>query len=566
MPSFLILDLFLMKNIPIKINFTLLYIAILIPYFIGLFLPLMEADSAQHATMAMRMYYKNDFLNIIKLHQPYLDKPHMHFWLAALSFKFFGVSEVAYRLPAFLFLLLATYSTFNLGKLLYNKFVGHISALIFLASQTIILSAHDVRTDAVLTGAIIFSIWKITSFIKTQKRLDILLGAIFLGVAFSTKGLIAVMVVTFCVLSYLLYNRKWKNLFNIKFLAIGIPFFILSISPVLYAYYHQYDLHPELVVNGQKNVSGVKFILWNQVFNRLNAVGFEETSPNYFFFFHSLLWTFLPFSILAYIAIFTKVKQLIKIRFKKAKGIEFLTLGGILLTLLTISFSKYKLPHYLNILIPILSILTASYLFQKRNNIKTLKISLTIQYIVAIALFLASILLSFFVFKITNYLTLVISGITLLYILFRIIKAKQIFSKILLVSILIIAWANLNLNMFFYPKLSNYQGGKQLAEVVKKENIPLDKIYILPSDFSWSFDFYTKQNTPVFLKENLKNKAYKNTWVVFYEDVYKDLLSEKITFQKIYTVNHYRVDLLKIDFLNKATRPQALTKMYIAQL
>ena len=41
-----------------------LYAGFLAVYISGLFVPLMENDSAQHATMAMRMALNNDFLNI----------------------------------------------------------------------------------------------------------------------------------------------------------------------------------------------------------------------------------------------------------------------------------------------------------------------------------------------------------------------------------------------------------------------------------------------------------------------------------------------------------------------
>ena len=49
----------------------------------------------------------------------------------------------------------------KIADLLYkNENLSYTASLIFLASQTIILSAHDVRTDAVLTGFIALSIWQ----------------------------------------------------------------------------------------------------------------------------------------------------------------------------------------------------------------------------------------------------------------------------------------------------------------------------------------------------------------------------------------------------------------------
>ncbi len=87
-----------------------LFVGFVLVYLVGLFIPLMENDSAQHATMAMRMANSGNFLEIYKGDNPYLDKPHLHFWLCALSMKIFGISHIAYRIPAILCLFLAAFS------------------------------------------------------------------------------------------------------------------------------------------------------------------------------------------------------------------------------------------------------------------------------------------------------------------------------------------------------------------------------------------------------------------------------------------------------------------------
>ena len=68
---------------------------VLVVYIAGMFSTLFENDSAQFAVMAMRMVQENDFINLIKGTNDYLDKPHMHYWLAALSFKIFGLHDWA---------------------------------------------------------------------------------------------------------------------------------------------------------------------------------------------------------------------------------------------------------------------------------------------------------------------------------------------------------------------------------------------------------------------------------------------------------------------------------------
>ena len=103
-----------------------LLILVVLVYIAGMFVTLFENDSAQFAVMAMRMVQENDFLNLIKGTEEYLDKPHMHYWLAALSFKLFGISDWAYRIPAILATLLGAYSCYGLGKLLYNTDTGKV--------------------------------------------------------------------------------------------------------------------------------------------------------------------------------------------------------------------------------------------------------------------------------------------------------------------------------------------------------------------------------------------------------------------------------------------------------
>lgn len=545
--------------------FIFLYLLLLVVYVLGMCMPLMELDSAQHATMAMRMVLEDDYWNIIKSHQPYLDKPHMHFWLAALSFKLLGICEFTYRLPAALFLWGGAFATFRLGRLLYSSIVGHFAALIFLASQTIILSAHDVRTDAVLTGATILAIWQLTAYLKNHSWQHLVLGALFTGIAFSTKGLIALVVIGLCIFCYLLYSRQWSAFFHYKTL-VGVGVLLLSISPLLYAYYQQFDQHPELVINGETEVSGISFILWDQVFNRLNAVGFSETSPDYFFFFHTLLWAFLPFALLGYVAIFARSRFFLRNHFRKIENSEFLTLGGVLSVLLLISFSKFKLPHYLNIIIPVLSLLTASYLVEiaKYNNkLRLLQRLLIVQYLVVGAIGIVGLALGFYVFGFPNWLVAFFSLLGLLVLLgFVCQKRKDVLLKILVVSVLASVWANFNLNATFYPRLLEYQGGRQLAALAKERAIDLDNVYLLKGDYNWSFDFYTRQNTKhIGLKELQATTQPK--WVVTDEGGLQRLLEYGLKPKETIAAKHFHVTRLKGKFLNPKTRTETLHEKYL---
>jgi len=526
-----------------------LYVGFSIVYVSGLFIPLMENDSAQHASMAMRMALNNDFWNIIKGDSPYLDKPHLHFWLAALSMKMFGINHLAYRIPALLCLALGAFSTKKLTEQLYdNKNMGSVASLIFLSAQTIILSAHDVRTDAVLTGFIIFSLWQFIKFIKTQNILNVILAGLGTAMAFSSKGLMAIVIIGFCVFAYLLYSREWKKFFNLKIIVAAISF-VVGILPVLYAYYHQF---------GEE---GIRFILFNQSVNRLTASGFEETSPDYFFFFHTLLWTFLPFSLVFYLGIFEKSLFFIKNRFRKAEGVEFLTLGGFWLVMLLFSASKFKLPHYLNGLIAVLAVFTAAYLFDifKRNQVKKIKVLYIIQCVVVFGALLGVGLLTYFFTGIANLAMYIVVVLIFIYLMTIIFKKENLFKKYLFMSLVFAVGVNIFLNTQFYHVLTQYQGSYKLAQSVNNERISKDRIFATKDSESWAFDFYTQRNTPRTDVDQLK----KGDYFVIYKEA---LQSVKRNYKIVLQENDYRITRLSLKFLNPETRSGQFDKIYLIQI
>ena len=526
-----------------------LYLGFLLVYVSGLFIPLMENDSAQHATMAMRMVLENNFLQLHKGDHPYLDKPHMHFWLSALSMKLFGINAIAYRIPALLCLAMGAFSTKKLADLLYsNSNLSHVAALIFLAAQTIILSAHDVRTDAVLTGFIIFSVWQILKFIKTQSILPALLGGLGTALAFSSKGLMGVVIIGFCILAYLLYSREWKKFFNPKLVFLVFSFAI-GIIPVLIAYYHQFGRE------------GVEFILINQSFDRLQAKGFEETSPDYFFFFHTLLWAFLPFSLLFYLGVYERTKFFIKTKFVKLSNQEFLTLGGFWFVILLFSFSKFKLPHYLNGLIPILAVFTSAYYFllAAENRIKKIRVLYYIQIFVIVCSLAGVVLLIMNFSGVQNYFFLGVNTVLLITLILKLIQKENLVRKYLFVSLMFSITVNLYLNTQFYPALTQYQGGMNLAEYFNKHQLDRNKIFMPENYETWSFDFYIKKNTPKVPIRTLHTGDYV---IISANDL--PLLNRDYII--IRTAKTFRITKLSLKFLNPNKREMQLSEMCLIQL
>ncbi len=548
-----------------SLRYRLLLGSVVAIYMAGLLVTLFENDSAQFAVMAMRMVQENDFLNLYKGPEPYLDKPHMHFWLAALSYKIFGINHFAYRLPALMATLLGAYSTFALARTLYDNNTGKIAALIFMTAQTIVLSVIDVRTDAVLTGFTVLALWQFVVYIQNATLSSMVLGAFAAGIAFSTKGQIALVVIGLPILCYLASTKKWKMLFDWKVL-LGLFVFILTISPMLYAYYQQFDMHPELVIRGRNHRSGVCFILWEQSFERLSGEGIGKNSSDYFFFFHTFLWVFLPWTIAGILAYGNALKTFIN-RFKKpVPTFEMLTFGGITLIFLVISFAQFKLPHYLNITMPLFAILTAAFLvvFYKKETRNFTKVLLGVQYFILAIFVLATALFSFYVFQSQDYGYYIVYLASIGLLLYYLPKREKPLGKMLTTTILASLLLNLCLNLHFYPQLLRYQAGSEMAKLVKQENIDVNQIYKIRNHFSWAFDFYNKK--PLQILGVQKLAAKHNIWVYVDQEDLKKLQAAELKWDVKYEKNQFRITRLQANFLNPATRERVLNKMFLVHL
>ncbi len=538
---------------------------VVLVYVAGMFVTLFENDSAQFAVMAMRMVQENDFINLFKGPEEYLDKPHMHYWLAALSYKLFGIHDWAYRIPAILATLLGAYSCYGLAKLFYNKDVGKIAALIFMTAQTIVLSNIDVRTDAVLTGFTIFSIWQLVAYVEKNKLWHILLGAFGAGMAFSTKGQIALLVIGICLLCHLAYTRKWQVLLSYKVL-LALLVFALTIAPMLYAYYQQFDLHPEKVIRGKSNRSGIFFIFWEQSFERLSGEGVGKNSNDYFFFFHTFLWVFLPWTVLGLAAYWLRAKTFLKNGLNYRGDYQFMTVAGIALIFFIISFAQFKLPHYLNVIIPLFSILTASYVYSlhRQTNHKTIKILLVVQYFILSVVFIFSLLVCFYVFKFQNPAAFIILIATLLVIIYFCLKQEAYYLRIVTLSVYASLLLNGVMNMHFYPELLKYQAGSTMVQKVKEFDIPVDNIYKISERHTWALDFYNKNPVKITTMANLPKM--NDVWVYLSDEELGKLREADLDWDKQITVDNFRITRLQLKFLEPSTRHKVLKKMHLVHI
>jgi len=530
-----------------------------IVYIAGLFVPLMDNDSAHHADIALRMYLTGDYVNLIDHNGDYLDKPHFLFWTASLSYHLFGVTSFAYKFPSFLFTVLGTYSVFRLAKELYDHETGKLAALIAASSFSYILANNDVRMDAILTAAVAFATWQLVAFVHHRKFISLSGAALGLAIGFATKGHIGLVIPVAGIFFYLLFKKQGRILYDWHWLIV-VVLFGLFISPVVYCYYLQFNLHPEKTIHGMNNINGVKYILWDHSFERIGGGERFGTAgkKDYFFFLHTFLWTFAPWCIVSFIAVFYRLKNFL---FRKE---EWLSTGVFLLMALLISFSNFKLPHYMPVLAPATSLITAHFFILYRDDPRWKKILFVIQLTASVLLLILAALINTWAFPVK--ISFVFAGfILMLAVVFYFWRSRMYSSlqKAITISVSSIAVLFFLLNTSFYPRLLTYQGGKPLAELTKDIADPKD-VYFWPNTFSSSYNFYSASLRQVY--DDSLNQRGKTFWLIYEKSQQAEIDSAGFVFGKTFSVPDYEITKLKKKFIDPATRNQVLNAMVMAEV
>jgi 4-amino-4-deoxy-L-arabinose transferase-like glycosyltransferase len=533
-------------------TYILLFVLTAFVYIIGLFIPLMDNDAAHHANIALRMYLTGDYVNLIDNGQDYLDKPHLHFWLAALSYKLFGVSAFAYRFPSFLFSILGIYSIYRLGKIFYNEEVAKASALIFATSFGYMLSLTDVRMDAILVATISFSCWQLVALIYTGRLWYVGGSAMGLAIGFAVKGSIGVAVPVVFIAWFALFQRSLKPK-TILYLFLTFLLLILFIFPILYCYYLQFDLHPEKVIRGRDHIKGVRYILFGQGAERFEGKMSTDSRKDPFFFPYTFIWAFAPWALFCYVAIIRSLRK-IKAQFPDS----FIAFSFLSIALL-ITFAGSKLPHYLNVVFPFAALLTASFLQTENNKyyIRLITICLSILTI------LTALIINLYFFSFSLSWPAII-GIAIVVIIIGSMQTRMDpFQKNISWLAASILFLFLLLNSSFYPKLLKYQGGQELARLIKNKIEP-GRIYFWPKNYSSSFCFSQGTLRQEFV-DSVLNKT-KPAWLVFDKNYEPEIEKSGYVITERTEVKDFEITKLDRKFLEPSTRNTQCSKLVIGRI
>ncbi len=512
----------------------------------------MEPDAATYAIISMEMLDRADF-EITARGLDWLDKPHFPFWITAISLKIFGVNNFGYKLPALLFTILGAIYTFRFAKHHYSIKHGYLAVIILLTSLHLILANNDVRAEPFLLGQTIFSLYYFTIFLDKRRWKDLLLGSLGLAALMMTKGLFTIIPVTTAIFFHLLYYKDWKNILDWRWIAAGFAT-IIFMSPVLYSYYLQFDLHPEKIIFGQSNVSGIKFFSWDSQWGRFSNSGPIQGQGDPFFFIHTMLWAFAPWAFLLYFGLYQSIKGLVR---KTFKG-ELFTFFGFIIIIIIFSISKFQLPHYVVPLFPLLAVFTANTIISSFDSAKFFLWFKSINSIIIALLILAVGLLQYyFNGSWLKWDTTIIGGVSILLAFVSFRSSSKLVSLVYPPS-LIILFCMYFMNREFYPGLMKYQSESEVAIYIKKHKIPVDDFTIFGRNV-WVTDFYLHNTVPVSSSISQLNNKY-----VFCNDAgLEEIRKATLKFEIVQTFHDFHVTTLNATFINRETRNASLQNNYL---
>lgn len=297
--------------------------------------------------------YRRWYSNHIWLH-----KQPLPLWSIALSYKAFGLSEFATRIPSILLSTLAIFITYLLGGKIFSKKAGLLAAFFMAVNGLVIeMAAGRIATDHYDTLFLAFiEISVLFAYYNSQNRrlfYAVLSGA-FMALAILTKWLPALIIlpVHFLMLANRdltkreIFKQTGASLITCFVLCAPWQLYILYSFPLEARWEYFYNwLHMATELDGHKD-DGYLYYL-------------DKIRVNY--------------SEIIYAPLFYLIYQLAKSRFKDRKLLALT--AWIFIPILFFSFAKTKMQGYILFISPALFIITADFFFvlkdelmQKTNN------------------------------------------------------------------------------------------------------------------------------------------------------------------------------------------------------
>ncbi len=196
-------------------------------------LALFDLDEGGYAEIAREMLVLDDWiiprLNFVRL----LDKPPLLYWLTALSFKLFGISEFSARLPVALSVVCIMALCALVGRRFFGGMAGFLAPMILATSAGLVVfeTGRQLQPDILftlfLTAALAALLFGYTEPRKRQRYFAA--GYAAMALAVMTKGLIGLVFPVMAIFGFVLLTREWGLIRQVITWRGFLVFFLLAV-------------------------------------------------------------------------------------------------------------------------------------------------------------------------------------------------------------------------------------------------------------------------------------------------------------------------------------------------
>ncbi len=199
---------------------------------------LMDDVDAVQAQIARNMLTSGDFVTARLDGIPYLEKAPLIYWLIAGSFKIFGATDWAARIPMVLAAIALAWLTASFGTWAFGRRAGFYAGLCIATCFGLFLFTRILIPDVMLTASIALSMWAFLRAIdedEPRPRWWAFVLAASLGTSLLFKSLVGVV---FPIAAALLYLGVTRQLFHAKVWRALHPWSGLLVALLIAAPWH----------------------------------------------------------------------------------------------------------------------------------------------------------------------------------------------------------------------------------------------------------------------------------------------------------------------------------------
>jgi 4-amino-4-deoxy-L-arabinose transferase-like glycosyltransferase len=493
---------------PARIAWLILILATLyICYFHALgVLGFVGPDEPRYAWIAREMEESGDWVTPRLYGKPWFEKPALYYWGAAISFKLFGVTEAAARLPSAFSALLCTLAIAWLAWRVYDAETARWLLLLLPTTVGMIGFSHAAATDmpfaGMLTIAMVFAAGILgltrnenSPVLPRTPWLAPLLFGFFLGLAVLAKGPAAIVLSGGAILLWAVITKRRRDAFRCLH-PVAIATFCLTALP----WY---------ILCARRNPDFFRVFFIEHNFKRYLTPEFQHIQP-FWFYVPIVLIAFVPWTLpLLWSAI---SGSLWLWRKKNISQLTIFLLCWPAFCLLFFSASKSKLPGYILPAVPPIGLLLARSYVRLVPEFEKSFWCLLVTYASSVALF-GLFLWQFFGSLQTTAEAGTSVGIAIL--LFALanllLAARRRFYQMHLTPATLCVIPILLLLCFFSPissafRINNLYSGRTIATELAANHIPSDQLYYasMHSGQQYSLSFYLHHEIQGWDPENPK--------------------------------------------------------------